>query len=315
MINLIDNIIYDITYIGIGSAVIRDTEPKNRQQFPPFIESIYNNTDCKIHIINIDPNFEKPYFLTQHFTDLEKISDSIFTKDRLKITYINEYVDIVNNIESFDWFDTLNNIIMDNNKLLICGNYTGNSCNIIENKFKKHYQNTIYEDKFNKYIIYNFFTSETNGCMCNLFENFPIIDFKNFTIVKINDINLNNFMEIYKKTIEINILYENIIKKFIINKFFQFIDYNHYIYRNLKNNNYSQNIITSMQFSIFKEGESNEFLTEIFKLKLIEYYQIIEFLFNDQFIELEVYIYNMENYNDYEWHNIVTKIIKKINYS
>jgi hypothetical protein len=305
-----DNIIYDITYIGIGSAVIRDTTPENRQQFPPFIENIYNNTDCTIHVINIDPNFENPYFLTQYFSDLEKLSDTIFTKNRLKITYISDYVDIVDNIVSFNWFETLNNIIMDNNKLLICGNYTGYSCNIIENKFKKHYENTIYEDKFNKYIIYDFLNININSCMCNLLENFPIINLKNFTIVKINNIDLNNFMEIYEKTIEIDNSYKNKIEEFIINKFYEFINYNHYVYRNLKNDNYNENIINSIQFSIFK-GESKEFLTEKFKLKLIEYYQIIEFLFNDKFIELEHYIYNMENYNDYEWRSIVTKIIKK----
>ena len=73
MINMIDDVIYDITYIGIGSAVIRDTKPENRQQFPPFIEYIYNTTNYKIHIINIDLNFEKPYFLTQYFNNLEKL--------------------------------------------------------------------------------------------------------------------------------------------------------------------------------------------------------------------------------------------------
>lgn len=39
------------------------------------------------------------------------------------------------------------------------------------------------------------------------------------------------------KTIEIDISYENTIKKFIINKFNEFIGCNHYVYRNLKNNN------------------------------------------------------------------------------
>ena len=312
MINMIDDIIYDITYIGIGSAVIRDTKPENRQQFPPFIENIYTTTNYKIHIINIDLNFEKPYFLTQYFNDLEKLDNNIFIKDKLKITYIKENIDIINNIESFDWFDTLNNIIMDNNKLLICGNYTGNSCNIIENKFKKYYQNTIYKNKFDKYIIYNFLNDDKNSCMCNLLENFPIIDFNNFTIIKINDIDINNFMEIYARVIDINISYENRIRTVIINKFYEFIYNNHYIYRNLKNKNYDENIINSIENSIFKKEQSKESLLETFKLKLIEYYQIIESLFNDKFIILNDYIYNLEKYNDYIWLDYMLTNINKL---
>lgn len=311
MINLLDNEIYDITYIGIGSAVIRDANPENRQQFPPFIENIYNGSDLKIHVINIDPHFEKPYFLPTYINDLEKIDDNIFIRERLKITYINESVDIINNVESFDWFDTINKIVMDNNKLLICGIYTGYLCNIIENKFIKKYENSEYDEKYKKYITYDFFDIDANGCTCNLLKNFPIIDFKNKTILKFNNICKDNFIT-YNRAIEIDYSYENRIKKIMIKNFIEFIDYNHYVYRNLKNDNKENNIIKSIPFSIFNGNETKEELTEIFKLKLLEKYQFIEFLFSNNCNEIEQYIYYMENYNEYEWHNIVTQIIRNI---
>ena len=51
MNNILNNIIddpYDITYFSIGSANIRNTnEDKDRQQFPPFLESIYKKTKKK----------------------------------------------------------------------------------------------------------------------------------------------------------------------------------------------------------------------------------------------------------------------------
>jgi hypothetical protein len=198
---------------------------------------------------------------------------------------------------------------MDNFKLLICGIYTGYPCNIIENKFKTYYKCTIYENTFNKYITYNFFDNDTNGCVCNLLDNIPIINFNDMTLVKINDINYDNFIEIYKKAIKIDSIYKDKIKNIMIKDFYKFINFNHYIYRNLKKNNQNNNFKIDVEKSIFKNEENIELCTEKFKLKLLEYYEIIEFLFEDKYKKIIEYIYNMEKYDDYEWHNIVIKII------
>jgi hypothetical protein len=47
IINRISTIPVNITWIGIGSAVIRNTNKENMQQLPPFIEELYNNSNIK----------------------------------------------------------------------------------------------------------------------------------------------------------------------------------------------------------------------------------------------------------------------------
>ena len=310
MLNLLlNNDTYDIVYVGIGSAVVRDTDPMNRQQFPPFLESIYKNTNLRIHVINIDPKFEKPYFLTQYFNDLKKISNDVYIKDRLQVTYIDSNVYILE--EDFALFDELNRYIMDNNKILICGNYTGYPVDTIENTFYDKYKNTQYNNKFNDYITYNFYDTDTNGCMCDLIENFPIIDLKNKKIVKLNNITSNTFLDIYNVLMTIDESYINKMKKIVLYNFNNFIDFNHYIFRNLKNNNRNDTLIKSIPKSIFWDNStaSKDELVNIFKTNLIENYSVIEFLFGRKYFDIINYIHTMECYNDYEWHNVVKKTL------
>ena len=157
-----------------------------------------------------------------------------------------------------------------------------------------------------------FFYNDDNGCIINLLNNFPIIDYTDYTLVKISNVNPDNFMDLYQKLISIDNHYIDIIKKKIIIIFTHFVDFNHCVYRNIKNNNINDNIISSIKFSIFKDDYTLESLTELFKYKLLEYYTIIEFLFGHQYSELYHYINNIEQFNDYEWIQKIKKIINNI---
>jgi hypothetical protein len=118
MDNIINRIVtnpVNITWVGIGSAVIRNTNPENMQQLPPFIENLYNNSNVSMRLINFDPEFEKPYFLTTYYNNLShvestseidiytiKLDTSLGICDLCEIyeTYLNKWHK--NNIEDTD---------------------------------------------------------------------------------------------------------------------------------------------------------------------------------------------------------------------
>jgi hypothetical protein len=305
IINRIQNIPADITWIGIGSAVIRDTEPQNMQQFPPFIEYIYKNTNLNIRIINFDPVFEQPYFLTQYFNNLIKIDNNVYAKNRLEIIYINEEINITE--EYIYILDQINRIIMDQNNLLICGIFTGDSCEQVENNFQKLYNDTSYSEYFNTNISYNFTNGTHTGCYCNLLENFPIIE--NNKIIKLNNIKpeliFNKYYEINN-----NLIALDKFKKIIINEFKFQMNLNHYVFRNLKNNNLTVSVKNSLILSIF-----NNITIDIsihFKNYLIIYYNIFNEIYqcsDDDLIIFAYLINNLDIENDYEWYNKMIKLI------
>ena len=77
IINIIQNEPTEITYIGIGSASIRDFCQENMQQFPPFLQKIYSDTNKKIRIINIDTKFETELLLPIFIEDLQAFKNYI----------------------------------------------------------------------------------------------------------------------------------------------------------------------------------------------------------------------------------------------
>ena len=145
----------DIIYIAIGSATIRDIKPKNMQQFPPWLEKIWSTTNLTITLINIDTRFEQPYTLIKHL-NLIKTSEEldVYEQQRLDCIYINYTFDYTNDLH---FLDELNRLVIDKNKLLICGDYTGRSNSIMENHFIDLYES---EQKYNygylTNITYNF---------------------------------------------------------------------------------------------------------------------------------------------------------------
>jgi hypothetical protein len=184
LVNIIKNDPYDVTYIGIGSALLRPAEAKDRQQFPPFIEKLIFTSNYTIRLINIDSKFENPLFLKSYIKNQQIISDIESKTDRLSIVYLEEtllYDKIFNkdvDIQDLSILDEINKVIIQQNNLLIVGNYTGIEVSKFERYFSNLYKNTDYEIGFNKYITYDF-TNDGNGyCSCNLIKNFPIIDNK-----------------------------------------------------------------------------------------------------------------------------------------
>ena len=299
----------NITWVGIGSAVIRNTNPENMQQLPPFIENLYNNSNVSIRLINFDPKFENPYFLTKYYNNLSHIESTyeidIYTinNNKLDIIYINQEYNI-------EFLNEINKIIMDQNNILICGIFTGESSDILEIHFQKLYDNTIYQDLYNKYVTYNFI-SNNGGCYCNLIENFPIIEGNQ--IIKLNSIKPEL---IYTKYIEIsnNPIAISKFKQIIINEFKYLININHFVFRNVKNNDINKSVLYSLQFSIFNNININDIdnLYIVFKNFLILYYNIFEKIFMcsiDNLIIFNDLINTLDTDDIYGWYNKIIKII------
>ena len=277
LINILNNDSSDITYLTIGSAFISNVDiPERRQQFPPFIEAQYNKGD-KIRIINIDPQFEKPYFIKRYLPNLIEENHTNYDKfynEKLEVIYISTIVEL--NDETMLFLDTINRIIMDQNNILIVADFTGRDFIFMEKYFYNLYNDIHYKNKFNNQICYDFIVRHENTCHLNMVTNYPIIE--NNRIVKFN------FIDKYDFLIKIqNRKLNNIHKKIIVIVFKNFIDTNLYVYRNLISRNISQPIINYIPISIFKdiniENYSDILLFDLLVNELIIYDEIIYKLF------------------------------------
>ena len=314
MDDLINKIIvepYDYTYIAIGSANMRNLDTAcDRQQFPPFLEDIYNNTDKTIRIINIDCKFEKPYYLQQYLKNIISNNNNL-TKDRLDIYYLEE-VFIFDSENTLTIFDLINKIIMEQNKVLIVSDYTGRGLKNFETYFYNLYSTTEYKNKFNELICYDF--NYTNECTCflNLTKNFPIIRDNKFIKFIFN--NREEFIELY---INNDVYCQIILQKCFIIKIKKFVNINLYTYRNLINNNIIQCVKNNIQFSIFKEININNFnkynVMEILVSKLTQdFFPILCILADNNILEMfDNLIINLHNldYNLYKLSNDFTTFI------
>lgn len=306
-LNLINIKPVDITYIGIGSAVVRDIKPENMQQFPPFLQSIYNTTDLKIRIINIDLNFEKPYLLPQFISDLTPITEKHYEKDRLEIIYIDRGYDL-------NELNNINKIIMDQKKLLIVGIYTGTPVETIETHFYNLYNTTKYKELFEKYITYDFSNDGYGGCMYNLLENTPIFNFNKMQIIKLNNISPNMFVETLLKYIENEIIITK-LKNIIMSKLYKFIDNNHFVFRNVKINNLTEYVILNISKSIFYDIDPYHVSSTILDNKMYEhvkyYFDFIELAYNLNIEDKLLLTYLLNNLDDRDWTLNIKKIIRK----
>jgi hypothetical protein len=293
LINILNNDPSDITYLTIGSAFLSNVDsPDKRQQFPPFIETQYNNKK-KIRIINIDPKFEKPYFMKRYLPNLIEENNQFYDRlyhENLEVIYISTIIEL--NEETFLFFDIINKIIMAQNNILIVVDFTGRDFTFIEKYFYYLYDDTDNKNKFNNLICYDFMIEQENTCTLNMINNYPIIE--NNRIIKFNFIDETDFLiKIENKKIN------NIHKKIFIAVFYEFINTNFYVYRNLINKNINQPIIKSIPKSIFKniniETYSNE---ELFNILLDSLY-----IYNDIIYKL----FKLNNYlmNDIDLINII----------
>ena len=246
--------ISDITYIGIGSRVIRDTKPENMQQFPPWLEKIWHTTNLTITLINIDTKFEQPYTLIKHLdlsplhichvlqaSDLIKTSEEldVYEQKRLDCVYINYTFDYSNDLH---FLDKLNRLIIDKNKLLICGDYTGRSNSIMEKHFIDLYEVIPkYNYGYLTNITYNFMVDDlANTCVINLLKNYPLIDLDSHKIIKLSNINTENLETIIETYNGVLNFKEKIIIKLIL-ILNNIPDNELYLYRNYINKNININ--------------------------------------------------------------------------
>jgi hypothetical protein len=304
--------IADIVYVGIGSALIRDSNKENMQQFPPWLENIWRTTNLSITLINIDIKFERPYLLTSYLNLNKNYSEDdkdieIYRKKRLECIYVNTILDY--NTENgkvgtdIIYLDELNKMAIDNNNILICGDYTGRSNNILELYFCKLYENS------NKYsygyltkITYNFMSDLFGSCMVNLIKNFPLIDIDNKQVIKLSNTspsNLNALIEIYRNFPNFEEKLINII--FIILK--SMSDTELYLYRNYLNKNYQeymntvciQSILNTVDISDYSNFENTRDSIKnkiiIFCLELIN--TLKQYIDKDEFNEIENIIISM----------------------
>jgi hypothetical protein len=296
----------DIIYIGIGSASLRELNKENMQQFPPWLENIWRTTNLSITLINIDMKFETPYLLTSYlnlsklYTQDDKIIE-VYQENRLECIYVNTILNynIDNEIVGSDiiYLDELNKIVIDNNKILICGDYTGRSNNILELYFCELYQ---YSNKYSygylTKITYNFMSDLFGSCTVNLIKEFPLIDIDNRQIIKLSNTspdNLNALIEIYRNFPNFK---EKIIKIiFIMLKYISNTEL--YLYRNYLNKNYQKymdtvcikSIIHIINISDYLEFENTR---DYIKNKIINYslelINILKYYINkDEFNEIE----------------------------
>lgn len=309
LINIIQNNPVDITYFTIGSAFLGNIDtPEKRQQFPPFIEAQYNNKK-KIRVINIDPIFEKPYFIKRYLPNLiEENYDNYdkFYNENLEVIYISHVFEL--NEYSYLFFDIINKIIMDQNNILIVADFTGRDFTFIEKYFYDLYNDTDNKNKFNDLICYNFIIEQENSCHLNMINNYPIIE--NNKIIKFNFIDESDFLiKIQNKKIN------NIHKKVFVVIFNNFINTNFYIYRNLYAKHITQPIINTIPKSIFKDIDiktySNDDIYAILSYKLYIYDDLINKLFKQEnYLVRDINLINV--IDNYELYNNFTKLNKQL---
>lgn len=278
LINKLIDFPFDITYIAIGSAVVRDiNEDKDRQQFPPFLENIYMTSNKNIRIINIDMMFEKPYYLSTYLPNLI-CNDNNLLGERLDIYYLEETFKFDNN-DTLELLNIINTIIMDQDNLLIFSDHTGRGLDNLEKYFYNLYSKTEYNNKFNELVCYDFNYNNENTCATDLTQNFPII--KNDKLVKFNFTNKDEFVKLINKNKE----YFKLFQQTFVNEITQFANINLYICRNLINKNNTDTILKLINKSIFNkiniECYENEHIISILVNNLLnEYYDVIKVLFN-----------------------------------
>jgi hypothetical protein len=140
---------------------------------------------------------------------------------------------------------------MNQNNILIVGDFTGRSNSFLELYFYNLYKNTEYQSRFNDLICYDFVVDCDNTCQLNMETNYPIIE--NDKIIKFNFIDEDDFL-IKIKNRNLN----SIHRRIFTNSFKKFINNNLYIYRNLINRNITPHIISILQESIFNGIDINE---------------------------------------------------------
>ncbi len=325
----------DITYIGIGSAYIRDSKPENMQQFPPWLESEYTNSNKTFCLINIDPRFESPYLLTLMLPIEEDSSAStpdglfkVFKTDRLTCIYINEaleYYDWVDNKyivseQTVQPLDIINQLIMDSSKLLISGVYTGVSNDILEQYFRSKYSHI---HTFNTLITYNFMDDGHGSCMVDLTSNYPLVDYQLNQIVKIDLIVENLDFHIIKSIYGPNIygLDQKIIN-WSINKLKQLPNLEMYLFRNYINRNYQQAMKWTSENSVFNSIDLLDYsnadktinqMIELINLTYLPYVNILKSNGIDTTVLIKL-IRSIESNksNIYCWISEYTKLINSI---
>lgn len=285
---------FDITYFAIGSAKITDIN----QQFPPFLEKIYHSTNKKIRIINIDLEFESPYFLSEYLQS--------YDKNRIEYHYLKERLEF-DNQGTLDVFNFLNTIIMDQNNLLLVSDYTGRGLSDYEKYFYNLYKNTAYKNKFNKLICYDFNYDDSNTCIINFEKNFPIIKNNEFVKIVFND--KNEFIELIKNHNE----FTELIKKKFICELKRFMAIDLYAYRNIINNNITNEVANAIKLSIFDNLIDKITIKNKLKEKLFDYYQIAQLLFTKNISNILNNILNeIDNTEPYHVCNQYSKVINLI---
>jgi len=296
----------DITYIAIGCAFVRDSKPENLQQFPPFLQNIYNKNNFRIRLLLIDIKFERPYFLKNYIENLNIVSNDEFYKNNLEIFYLENNFDY-----NLDNLDMINKIIMEQNNMLIFADYTGRCNSILENYFYEEYKGTKYESIFKENITYDFTNDEYGGCMTNLLENYPLIEDKK--LIKINNLSDEDFLDFISK----NKLNDEILLKIkckIKKKLKNFTDIDCVCYRNLVKNNLSDYVVDLISKSIFKNNSYNENnLNEIMINRLYFYKKVIEIFLDDTKIEeFNNIIDSFGKEENYKWLDRLRAVLKNI---
>jgi hypothetical protein len=221
-----------------------------------------------------------PYLIEDKVDNLDKKNiDNDNKIDRLHNENIEVYY-ILNTInfnqdKDLLMLNLLNQIIMNQNNILIVGDFTGRSNNFLELYFYNLYKNTEYQNKFNNLICYDFVIDCENSCQLNVETNYPIIE--NNKVIKFNYIDEDDFL-VKIKNKKLNIIHRRIFT----NSFKKFINTNLYIYRNLTSKNITPHIINIIQESIFNDIDINEIKEVETRLidKLLLYDEIINKLYN-----------------------------------
>lgn len=330
----------DITWIGIGSACVRDSNPENMQQFPPWISSEFSKSgsDLTCCLINIDPKFESPLLLPQLYPELKEIWVSpdltvrVFSSGRLECIYVGvglEYYEFVNGDykiqeNSLAPLDTINKLVMSNSKLLVSGIFTGMSNDLLDKYFTNLYSSS---HTYTTNITYNFMNDLYGSCMVSLLENYPLIDWNSKQIIKpellVQTIGPEIITEIRKIFDgQINGL-ELKLQGLAISQLKNLLNCEGYLYRNYLNKSFqdhmklahSRSKFSSINFDYF-DPSNLDLMRDLMYKTYSPYIQVLKSIKSDDknldLLDILIHTIPSDPKQIYEWTNSYSKILNLI---
>lgn len=196
---------HSVIYISIGCANIRykDQIPplSEKQQYPPFLEKMINDTKLNSLIILIDPNLEEKPYIFQDFKEIKVHShiDNLYVCNGgdVNILTLNESFNIDESTLLF--FNLLNQHILDSTKLLMVHSFAGHEIGHLMDNFIGELDPSLKETFLNK-ILYDLTYGLDHSCLIDLNDEklLPVIQYEMKNIPKIVNYHYHRYDQLEK---------------------------------------------------------------------------------------------------------------------